>query len=174
MRLDVITIVSASTPASYLNECRRSVRMAADHAGFPVTLIESPGVPGSVGAAMVRSLGTSASPYVAWVDDDDFVWPNAFACLRKHFDRQPSAICAREISWLANGRLVPCHHRHHLTAFHRDIIEGVPLIDHPAFTLPPLLAKAGERVVDELSWVYVHRIRMSEAHKVRRQHGASR
>src|SRR5688500_12079105 len=118
--LDVLITISESTPRKFVSECKRTVRLASDLAQFPVKVIEVPGVPGHIGQAMLAGLSKSKAPYVTWVDDDDMVLPNAFACLDRHFAQQPTAICAREIQLFSNGMLYPVNRRHHLTAFHRD------------------------------------------------------
>lgn len=165
--LDVITIVSDTTPRQFVTECRASIQRAIAQCPYPVNAIETPGVPGHIGQAMAAGIAASSAEYIAFVDDDDFVLPNAFACLERHFDRKPTAICAREIAWLANGRIVPSDRRHHLTAFRRDIVEAAALEANPATPNVDLHAAAAAQVVDELSWVYVHRIYRSAGMKLR-------
>jgi hypothetical protein len=172
--LDVLITVSESTPRNFVTECRRSVRVAADLAQYPVNVIEVPGVPGHIGQAMLGGLAKSTAEYVAWVDDDDFVLPNAFTCLERHFAAKPAAVCAREIRLLANGRLVPMHHRHHLVAFRRDVVDSVPLREFKAFTNLALYRAAGTSVIDELSWVYIYRLRRSGGMALRRVSPAER
>lgn len=169
--LDVLITVSETTPHNFVNECRRSVRVAADLASYQVNVIEVPGVPGHIGQAMLNGLARSTAPYVAWVDDDDFVLPNAFSCLEHHFDARPSAICAREIRLLANGRLIPTEGRHHLSAWSRDVLDASDLASCPARPYAPVFKEAMRgTITDELSWVYVYRIRLSAALQLRAQH----
>lgn len=158
--LDVITIVSDTTPKRWVAECRATVRRAAQLANFPVSSLESPGVPGNIGEAMARSLRLSRAPYVAWVDDDDFVLPNAFSCLERHFGDEPAVIFARELMLLQNGRLVPQFERHHLSVWRRDVLESMPLPTFATHTSQDMRQHVAERsdVVDELSWVYVWRV----------------
>lgn len=171
--LDILITVSKSTPRNFVTECRRSVHVAADLAQYPVNVIEAPGVPGHIGQAMLAGLAKSTAEYVAWVDDDDFVLPNAFTCLERHFAAKPAAICAREIQLLANGRLLPRSTRHHLTAFRQDIARAVDLNAFPALPNVALSQAALANVVDEFSWVYVHRIRRSDAQLLRAAASAS-
>jgi hypothetical protein len=171
--LDVLITVSESTPRRFVTECQRSVRVAAAQAAYSVRVIEVPGVPGHIGRAMRNGLMKSTAPYVAWVDDDDFVAPNAFSCLTPHYAASPSAIYAREIRLLANGSLLPSMHRHHLTAFNREAISSVPLDTlHSAPNLA--LYEATQRgAVDELSWVYFWRVYRSAGSQLR-SHGVHR
>src|SRR5690606_40751486 len=135
--LDVLITISDSTPRNWVAQCKRTVEAAAKLAPFPVRVIEVPGVPGHIGEAMLSGLRASSAEYVAWVDDDDWVLPNAFACLQRHFSARPAAVCAREVHLLNNGAIVPFNRRHHLTAWRRDFIESIPLAEHPAFPLVP-------------------------------------
>lgn len=164
--LDVIVTVSESTPKAFVNECLHSVHAAADRCPYPVNVIEVPGVPGHIGRAMERGYQRSGARYVAWVDDDDFVLPNAFSCLERHFAAGWAAIHAREIHLLANGRLIPADRRHHLTAYRRD---AIPVATFESRSRPNvhMIEAVAASAVDELSWVYVYRIRRSEASKLR-------
>jgi len=159
--LDVITIISETTPKGFVEEARRSVRAASELCTVPLNIVETPGVPGHIGQAMRNGLAQCRGDYVAWVDDDDFVLPNAFSCLERHFAVRPSAICAREIRLLANGMLRPQRMRHHLTAFRRDVLDAAPLESFAAFPNVQLQKIVSDSAVDELSWVYVYRLRMS-------------
>lgn len=165
--LDIITTVSDHTPVAWVQESLQSVRIAAEHAGFPVNLITVPGVPGHIGQAMMNGMAQATSEYVAWVDDDDFVLPNAFRCLRQHLDpdhpsqRPYDAVCAREIHLLANGRFLPHYGRHHFTAYRRSIVSRLDLTPYPSHP-NALMHKMCPRVAHELSWVYVYRIYLSQ------------
>lgn len=171
MNLDILITISATTPAPFVNECRRSVRAAVDRCSFAARVIEVPGVPGNIGQAMLNGVAMSSAEYVAWVDDDDFVLPNAFTCLGRHFAAQPDAICAREIKWMPNGRWSASMHRHHLTAWRRTFLTQHPPVE-TAFPLHPLFETVKNTAVDEFSWVYVRRIRASEGARLRSQHFA--
>lgn len=165
--IDVIVTISESTPRSFVNECLSTVRVAALRSAVQVDVIEVAGVSGHIGQAMLNGLARSTADYVAWVDDDDFLLPSAFSCLERHLPARPAAICAREIHLLANGRLIPVDRRHHLTAYRRDAIELVPLQDYPATPNVALLKHVDAEAVDELSWVYVYRRRLSAASALR-------
>lgn len=165
--LDVLVMISDTTPRSFVNECQRSIKAAIELCPYPVKVIETPGVPGHIGQARLKSLAQSSAEYVAWVDDDDFVLPQAFAVLADALATRPPAIYARELSLLANGHLVPHTHRHHLSLYARDAIDQVPFEQLPAFDKAALLQVGGEAAVDVLQWVYVYRQWLSAGLKLR-------
>lgn len=157
LMLDVIVTVSPQTNKAWVSECVASVQRAVLMCPYPVNIITTPGVDGHIGQAMQNGFLRSKAPYVAWVDDDDYVLPNAFSCLWRHFNDIPKAICAREIQQLANNLWRPVDRRHHLTAYRRDVVEIANL---PRFASMPnveLLKLCEDFTVDEMSWVYVHR-----------------
>lgn len=164
--LDVIVTVSDSTPRPYVRECLATVKVAASIAGYPVQVHQVPGYPGHIGKAMANALVQCSNPWVAWVDDDDFVLPNAFSCLRRHMDGNWDAIAAREIQLLANGTWAPQNRRHHLTAFRRSAILCVDLSLYPSFP-NVALHNATPNAAQEESWVYVYRRRRSPASYLR-------
>jgi hypothetical protein len=178
LKLDVVTIISDSTPREWVDECLRSIDVAASQAGYEINMIRVPGIPGHIGNAMRAGIDRSTADWLAWVDDDDYVLPNAFACLHSHFAARPTAICAREIKLGANGHRVPSQRRHHLTAFRADVARVLPM-DRPDSSMLECVARAAElgAVVDELSWIYMHRIWRSAGQHVladaRRSRGSS-
>lgn len=163
--LDVIVTISNSTPRNFVNECRRSVKLAAELCPYPVNVIETPGVPGHIGKAMASGVAKSTAEYITWVDDDDFVLPTAFACLEKHYKSRPQAICARELH-LSGIMIRPYNERHHLTAFRRDAVNPA-WFERPAGIRRTMLCAQMNPVVDVLSWVYVYRIWNSAGFKLR-------
>lgn len=172
--LDVIITISSDTPQVWVQQACQSVVDAVRQADYPINPIAANGVPGHIGRAMADGMALGKEPYVAWVDDDDFVLPNAFSCLAPHFRTQPPAICAREVHLFNNGRMINFTQRHHLTAWRRDFLETMPLLEHPAYPLVPLFRAVEDTAVDELSWVYMRRIRRSGGMRVRSLYGSSR
>lgn len=164
--LDVLITISDDTPPAWVNQCRRSVTEAAALAGYPVSVIEVPGVPGHIGQAMANGFARSAAPYVTWVDDDDWLLPNAFASLALHLTARPTALFARELQQFDNGQIVPFRRRHHLSAYRRDIVERVNLATD-AGTPNLELLEAGRDGIDVIAWVYVRRMRISPAMRLR-------
>lgn len=171
--LDVCITVSDSTPLGWVTQCQQSVAAAAAFATYPVNVITVPGVPGNIGMAMANGIRAGANPYVAWVDDDDWVLPNAFEVLKPYFKAKPPAICAREIHTFANGHIVPCDMRHHLTAWRRDVLDVAALETNPAYPLVPLLAAVENTAADVNAWVYMRRMWISGGAKLRSIHDRS-
>jgi hypothetical protein len=165
--LDVLITVSETTPKEFVEQCRASVHVAALAADFPIRVIETPGVPGHIGQAMARGFEQTSAPYVAWVDDDDFVLPPAFACLAKHFAAQPQAIYTRELHWWNSDQITPYHQRHHLAAFRRDVIDPAVWFAKRAGIRRGVFLGNELQAVDEPSWVYVYRIRESAGRALR-------
>lgn len=169
--LDVLITVSDSTPRTYVTQCRNSVAVAAARAGYPVNVIEVPGVPGHIGRAMANGFAMTSAPYVSWVDDDDMVLPNAFSCLQRHFEANPAAIFARELRVYPNGAMIPTMGPHHLSVWRRDILETVDYTNDPARPYMHLYHEVQEHTVaHEESWVYLYRVRKSDAFKLRAKH----
>lgn len=166
--LDVLVTVSDSTPPDYLEECRRSLAVAAKLVDYPVRVLEVPGVPGHIGEAMWCGFAETTAPFVTWVDDDDFVLPAAFTCLKKHWAKAPEIICTRELHLSENG-VRPYQERHHMMVFRRDVLEkNAATWFAPASGINRCtLSKQCTDVVDELSWVYVYRIWNSPGRKLR-------
>lgn len=176
MTIDVITVVSDTTKKGWVNQCLRSVESASQNSDLVRRHIISPGVTGNIGLAFKNSLITSTSDYVCWVDDDDFILPNAFTCVEHHFRDSPAAIFAREIHLYANGHISIGQEtrRHHLTIYRRDVIDQMPLEDYPKFTTQSKINYVEQNfpylLVDELSWIYVYRKYNSAGFYVRQDH----
>lgn len=163
MKIDVITVISPGTKKGYVNQSITATKVAADHSTAVGKIITSDGVPNNIGLAFKNGLKTSTAEYVCWVDDDDLVLPNAFACLERHLASQPAAIFAREIHLYANGHLAFADpkRRHHLTIYRRDVVDRMPLQDYPKFTTQSKIQfvekNFGHDLIDEYSWVYLYR-----------------
>jgi hypothetical protein len=128
-----------------------------------------PGVPGHIGLAMHAATFQGTAPYVAWVDDDDLVLPNAFSAVRAGLRTDPAAVFARELRVMANGHVFPYAHRHHLSVYRRDIVQSAPLAE--VRSIPNLvLQQRAEQLgpcVDLDEWVYIRRMRVSAASGLR-------
>lgn len=164
--LDVITIISETTPKEWVSQCLKSVEAAAAVAEYDVNYIQVAGVPGHIGRAAYSGLVLGIAPWVCWVDDDDYVLSDAFYCLQEHLDKPVEAIYAREIRLLANGIRMPVKGRHHLTAFRRSFVDTIDVSSYTC-AYNEALHKAVTYSIDELAWVYVRRMRVSEAMKLR-------
>jgi hypothetical protein len=154
--LDCHIIVSADTPREWVTQCLDSVFEARDRAGYPVTVRVVDGVPGHIGKARAAGYALGTEPYVTFVDDDDYVLPDAFAQMADALRSGAPAICTPEVT-MQNGQFRPGHARHHLIAYRRDV-----LIDHAQWPccgdVAQLAAIADADVIDLPSPQYVHRI----------------
>lgn len=168
--LDVLITVSDDTPKAWVTDCRDSVQHAASRAKYPVNVIEVPGIPGHIGRAMAAGFAKTTAPYVAWVDDDDYVLGEAFLCLKPYFAAAPDALCTRELWLTAAGRLLRAgeDRRHHLTAYRRDNIHVPTLLADPARPNARLIERL-KRVKDIPAHVYVWRRYRSKGSALRGQ-----
>jgi glycosyl transferase family 2 len=175
--LDVLVTVIPTTRPAWVEQAVASVYAAAAAAGYPVRPMIVPGVMGHVGLAMTRGFDVTTAPYVAWVDNDDYVLPQAFACLAPHFAGNPKAICTREIQEGARGQQRRVDRRHHLTAFRRDVLEewrpaiaaNVAGLTSTLEAQELLLFGKAPEVVDVMEYVYVWRRYMSGGLALRNQ-----
>lgn len=159
--LNVVVTVSESTPKEWVDECLASVAEASRVASFPVTTIVVPGVPGHIGAAMTAGLAQATADYVCWVDDDDYVLPQAFSCLTGALRAGAPAICSRETELYANGYVEQCHARHHLTVYRTAWVRQHDLLPFRATPNVALLKRLPLNTVDVLEWNYMRRHRLS-------------
>lgn len=155
--LDVHIAVMKETPAMWLAQCLDSVRAAADAAGFRVEVHVIDGVPGHIGKARAKGYALGSQPYAAYVDDDDYVLPHAFAVLADALKANPPAVYGREYR-LQNGNLTPNAHRHNMMATRRDC-----LIDHAAWVGCPDIAQRRVEGVDVMEPGYVYRVKLGSA-----------
>lgn len=121
--LDVHINVMEATKPEWVGQCIQTVQAAAERATFPVAVHVFPGVPGHVGLARQRGYSAGSHPYVTFVDDDDFVLPDAFEVLRAALEQGPDAVFGREMH-LQNGHLSVGRVRHHLDVYRRSITDA--------------------------------------------------
>lgn len=139
--LDCHIIVSPHTPSTWVNDCVDSVREAADQAGFPVDIHYPPYFPGHIGKSRAIGYSMGAHPYVTCVDDDDWVAPTAFRCLRSAMLEGHAAIYTRETQW-QNGKPTRHNLRQHLRVFRRDVVASFNFDPWPALDSTALIAHA--------------------------------
>jgi hypothetical protein len=164
--LDCHIIVSHDTRPEWVSQCIGSVRIAAEHAGFPVNIHQVPGIPGHIGKARSAGYALGDHPYVTCVDDDDCVLPHAFSQMANALRSGVSAVCTPEQT-LQNGHLSPGAPRHHLIAYRREL-----LIDHTQWPSCGDVAQMhviGADAVDMPSPAYVHRLYMDSKARVMRR-----
>lgn len=165
--LDCHIIVTPVTDAAWQAQCVQSVTEAALHAGYPVHVHIVPWVEGHIGKARANGYAQGNQPFVTYVDDDDYLMPNAFAALGDAIRTSPDAIFAAEQTW-QNGQLRDGSQRHHLAVLRRD-----QLIDHTAWKvcgdLQQVVVMRDKRVIDIPAFLYVHRLYVSGGRRLRRE-----
>ena len=168
--LDVHMLTLPTADAELVSTCWASIQAAAKRAPFPVVLHMAPGIPGDFGAARLAAYKLGTQPYVAAVDDDDYLLPDALAMLADALQKRPAAVFTRELA-LIDGQLVPGNRLHKLAVYRRDIAER----DYPtgwrentdAHVRAGALAEPG-RVIELDAPGYVWRIHESHCRKQRR------
>jgi hypothetical protein len=167
--LDVHVLVMDYTPDEYVGQCVRSILLAARRSAFQVQLHLLHGWPGHVGRGRQDGYARGMHPYVTYVDDDDYLLPDAFVSMEGALGLRPTAVFTPELT-IQNGQMQRGHDRHHLAVYAREI-----LIDHASFVVcgdyaQMLAAEKSRTVVDLPEPGYVHRLYQSEGRKLRRKH----
>ena len=124
MELDLHVLVRKDTPKDWLRQCFTSIHDAVANAPFPVHVHRLPAVPGHIGRARAAGYAQGTAPYVTYVDDDDYLLPDAFTKIASALAEQPDVVFPHE-QVLQNGKFCTGHVRHHLPIYRRDLI-----IDH--------------------------------------------
>lgn len=125
--LDVHVLVMSYTPPAIVRQCRESVQVAAQNAGFRVDVHFLPGIYGQLGQARARGYAMGDHPYVTHVDDDDYVHPDAFAKLLPHLQKQVTGVTTGETLVFDDGRShEEPYSRHHLAVYARKRVEALP------------------------------------------------
>lgn len=150
--LDVHVLVMDYTPREWVEQCRDSIDVAIERAGFPVFAHFIPGIPGHIGKARAAGYSLGSQPYATYVDDDDYLLPDGFRVLKSALESGASAIYGRELQ-LQNGHLRPHSGRHNLMVTRRDM-----LIDSRAWVGCPDIAQRQTDGVDVMEPGYVYRV----------------
>ena len=125
--LDVHVILSPHTRADWQRQCLTSLTLAINRAGYPVSLHKIEARVGHIGKGRAEGYACGSYPWVACVDDDDVVFPDALANLAQGFRDGVSAVSTLEME-LRNNAFRIGTKRHHLSAFRRERI-----IDHTSW-----------------------------------------
>lgn len=175
--LDVHVLVSESTKKEWVDQCLMSVYQARDRADYPIRIDIVPGIPGHIGKGRAKAYAKGSAPWKTYVDDDDFLLPNAFVDLGKYLHLDKAAIFTREQTW-QNGRIHPgTIADHHLQVYRSEIVRSY---NHHLTTMSDVwcreLAKRDPRgtlSVDDVT--YVHRVYYdSKARVLRRKNPSER
>lgn len=157
--LDAIVTVSEATSRHSADRALASVHRAASLASFRVNVIRAPGVPGHIGRAYRGGFESGHATYVVWVDDDDWLLPNAFSAVHSALQSEPDAVFAREIQCGARGQMLCADRRHHPAFYRRSALEGFDWNEWAAFPNVAMQRHVQGAVVDVPAWVYVYNMR---------------
>lgn len=140
--LDVHILSLRDRRATTLQRCLESVRHAQEQAPFPVYVNLIPcEKDGHIGKSREIGYRQGFQPYVTCVDDDDWLEPQAFACLHGAMLSQAPAIYTCETTW-QNGKPGVFDGRQHLRVFRRDVLQGFNFAAWPALDSTALIAHA--------------------------------
>ncbi len=169
LSVDLHVLISAQTYRPWVRQCLDSIEAAIARAPFAVQLFTVRGVVGHIGQGRHTAYQLGTSPYVTYVDDDDFLLPHAFEAIASALIQWPDAVFPAE-QVLLNGCPFEGQQRHHLPIYKRSHI-----IDHRPYVCAGDVAQIEFvkhlHVIDVLDPVYVHRLySASKARQLRLQH----
>lgn len=166
--LDVHVAASNDTRREWLEQCIYSVQDAIDHAGFAVHLHVVDAHPGHIGLARRDGFNQGSSPFVTFVDDDDYLAPHAFACLAPALALVPRLLFTAEHR-IQNGKPAGTGTGHHLAVMRREDAITHDWANYPAGGEGELYARLGAPVQLSAA-VYFHRIYRSKGRALREQY----
>lgn len=160
LMLDVHVIINPNTPMEWVDKCLESVSHAAECAGFPVATHVAPFIHGHIGQSRHEGYANGVHPYVTCVDDDDWLEPDAFACLREAMESGAPAIYTREFQH-QNDHEREINLRQHLRVFRRDVVDGFDFEPWPSLDSTALIAHADTfgPAIELPNRVYHYRVR---------------
>lgn len=169
LSIDVHVLVSRSTPKAWVTQCLDSISLAIANSPLPVQLFVLDGVDGHIGKGRWLAYQQGSAPYVTYVDDDDYIAPNAFAVIAEALQAWPDAVFPMEMHHCGVGQREGVQ-RHHLPVYRR-----IHIIDHLPYPCAGDIAQITHvgslNVVDLPDVLYHHRVyRDSRAQVLRRQY----
>lgn len=126
--LDVHMIVSSTTKKEWADQALDSVAEAIEACPYKVNFYVVDGVEGHIGQGRQAGYDKGSARYMTYVDDDDYVEPEMFACLEPVLQKNFAAIFTGE-TLLQNGVFSKSPERHHLAIYRRDTLEGFDLTE---------------------------------------------
>lgn len=106
----------------WVEECLKSAKIACINAGYPVKVHCIPGIKGNLCVARQRGYSLGQYNHVTYIDDDDYIFPNAFKVLREGLDANKKAIFTKELMIKDGIVKQQIYTRHHLAVYRRDMI----------------------------------------------------
>lgn len=118
--IDVHLLIMPGERADWRKQCLASLR------GEPAQVRVIPGKVDDLGGARAEAFLEGTSPYVSWVDPDDYVLPGGFqACIHVMKQDNSVAACTQEYVTGISGKIIdvtqPKDWIHHLIVLKRDI-----------------------------------------------------
>ena len=167
--LDVHVLKLPGLSIEYEEQRRSSLEVAIASAGFPVKVHEVPGIAGDFGTARSNGYSVGSYPYVSFVDEDDYVTPNAFSCLLGALTASPDAVFTGEIL-LREGDFTTRNNRHSLAVYRREFVDH-GLLKHHNFRADRVMAglASSGKVIDVPDHVYVYRCRLDSPARILRR-----
>lgn len=163
--LDVHVIVSHDTRPEWVAQCLASVATAAEHAGYPVAIHRIDGVPGHIGLARAAGFAAGEHPHCTFVDDDDYVAPEAFAALAPALALNPHLAFTSEVL-LQNDKAAGVARMHHLAIVRREDAAAHPWHNFADGGEGKLYAQLGAPLLIDAP-VYFHRLYRSKGRALR-------
>jgi glycosyltransferase involved in cell wall biosynthesis len=120
--LDVCVVISSETNGDWVAQCLSSIDIASKKANYTVNLHTTPGIAGNIGQARNNVVLLGTAPYVTFIDDDDYVLPNAFSILEPIFSNNPVAIYTAEDVLNIDGSVTYGGVGHHMAVYSRDFL----------------------------------------------------
>lgn len=168
-----VHVLTGSAPKSWLDQCLASIFEARSKAPFRVDVHVLAGEVGHIGRGRAAGYAMGTQPYVTFVDDDDYLMPEAFSCMAEALSKSPRAIFTREMC-LQNGILGKTDRRHHLAVYRREDVSTFDFEAWPAYdamALRTFVEDKGGEIIDLPDAVYVYRLYgNSKARQIQRQY----
>lgn len=169
LSVDAHVLISKSTPKEWVDRCLESIHMAARFASFKVNVFTLSGVEGHIGQGRAQGYALGCSPYVTYIDDDDYLVEEAFHDVAPALVESPDAVFPGE--YIIHGsKITKCLRRHHLPFYRRE-----HLIDHSLWRVsgdPRQIYALGDKNIIEVKIpLYCYRIyHHSPASRVTQEH----
>lgn len=153
-----VHILNYDPNPEFWKQCIDSVNVAVNNANYPIAIHITNGDI-NFGKARHEAYRLGIYPYVTFVDNDDYLLPQAFSILEPVLYQNPDAIFTRELQLGIDGKIRSViSGRHHLQIYKRSM-----LIDHESqgdfCDLRQLKSIKGKNCIDLLDQVYVWRIK---------------
>lgn len=159
--LDVHILTLPNSRQGWLRQCVASAKAAAAKADYPVHIHVVAGIDGHLGKARAKGYSYGSAPWKCYIDDDDYVLPEAFVVLGDHLDKDLAAVFPREYVEQNGKRHGGTTGRHHLWPVRSDLALSFEHDKWPSMPDEMLRRHAASDprgVLDIDDVLYVHRV----------------